>query len=193
MNDGKEATKFQNIIHVLFWQIIECLCKHPLPHAEPCFACSLRRLLLGCGTTSSQVHEPAQSALLRQSTAPGRPSLTSEENTLHPNKKRDGRDYPKVDRTLRGSEDLNGGAKCDHQARGKEGGNQDGPLLVAAQLWHAPQPWVKGGRENEPGELSAMYQGLYHSARTVFRKICFHTPSSRVKVTRCVGGKFHYR
>ena len=29
--------------------------KHPLPHVEPCFACSLRCLLLGCGTASSEM------------------------------------------------------------------------------------------------------------------------------------------
>lgn len=46
----------------------------------------------------------------------------NEANHRH-NKKRDGRDYPKVDRTLRGSEDLIGGAKRYHQARVKEEGS----------------------------------------------------------------------
>lgn len=29
--------------------------RHPLPHVQPCFACSLLRLLLGSGTTSNEV------------------------------------------------------------------------------------------------------------------------------------------
>lgn len=33
---------------------LKFLRRHPLPHVQPCFACSLPRLLVGCGITSNE-------------------------------------------------------------------------------------------------------------------------------------------